>query len=467
MRLSARYLLAVLITAVFCLPAWRIAHAQRVDQLPLLRQQMMQQKQSASPPPAIGQPSFVPPLQPQPVPEPVDTRIAAVVNDNVISTTDIENRMKIAFLSAGLPDTPEVRQKLIPQILRSLIEEQLQMQEAKRLDITVPKEDINAAMEHIASDNHIPMDMRTFVSSHGISPSSLENQIRAGLSWTRVVQRELRPLIEIGDDEVQSAMDRIRANAGKEEYLSSEIFLAVDNPKDEEQVHQFADKLVQEIKGGANFNAVARQFSQGTGAAAGGDIGWIQEGQLSPELNKALITMKGGEISEPIRTSNGYHILGVREKRTVSLGDSKEISVSLQQAFHAFVATDNKPELLSQADQIRKSFNSCPALKEGLTQKFPSWTWQDMGDVKLDHAPQWMADNVRNLAVGSGSEPIATDKGALIIFLCNKRVPDEASNRESVFNAIGTEKLELQARRLLRDLRRSAYLDIRLGKAPS
>lgn len=392
-----------------------------------------------------------------------DDRIVAVVNDSVISSADVEERMALALLSANLPNTAEIRQKLLPQVLRGLIDEHLQLQEAKRLDISISDDEINKALDRIAQENHIPGDMKTYLTDHGVSPDSLVTQIRAALAWGKVVQRELRPNVEVGDDEVDAVIQRMRANAGKQEYLVSEIFLSVDNPKDEDQVKQFAENLVVQLKNGGNFGSIAREFSQGTGAAAGGDIGWIQEGQLSPELNRALLAMGPGEIAGPIRSADGYHILGVREKRTIAGSDPKDISINLQQVFRPFGTVFDKDKLLKEAGQLRSSIGSCGDLKTKLPAQFPDWHWQDLGDVKLANAPKWLADSVRDLPEGKSSEPMATDKGALILFVCGRKVPEGDIDREAITNQIGTEKLELQARRLLRDLRRQAYLDVRLA----
>jgi peptidyl-prolyl cis-trans isomerase SurA len=369
------------------------------------------------------------------------------------------------MLSSGLPDTPDIRQRLLPQLLRALIDEQLELQEAKRLDITVSKDDIDQALQRIAHDNNIQGDMQTYVTSHGGSADALTQQVRATLSWSKVVQRELRPRVDVGDDEVDAVIERMRANVGKEEYMVSEIMLAVDSPKDEDQVRQFADNLVQQIKGGANFGAVARQFSQGTGAAAGGDIGWIQEGQLAPELNHALADAHEGEIIGPVRTSSGYHILGIRQKRTISLGNSSDITLKLQQVFRPYAAGETADSIQAETNNLRSGLTDCAGLQSRVAERFPAWHWQDLGQVELAKAPPIIADKIRDVSSGKTSEPIATDKGTLILFVCDRHVPDENINREAIVNSIGTEKLELQARRLLRDLRRAAYLDVRLASS--
>jgi len=419
---------------------------------PALAQRVGQSPFAAPPPPSPSMGSITAPV--------ISTSIAAVVNDNVITTTDLDQRMRLAILSSGLPDNADVRQHLVPQILRSLIDEQLQSQEAKRLDLSVTSEEIDQALDHIAKDNHIDGDMRTFVASHEGSPDALIAQVRNGLLWNKVVQRELRPRVEVGDDEIDAVINRIRADSGKQEYLVSEILLPVDNPKDEGQVRQMADNLVGQIKSGANFSAIARQFSQGAGAAQGGDIGWIQPGQLAPELNRALIASDAGQVSDPIQTATGFHILGVREKRTVSLGDPSKASVNLVQAFRPY-GTD-KSATLAEASRLRAAVKSCGDIDTALS-GFSGWKSQKLGDMNLSKAPSWLTSKISGVSTGGSSEPLATDKGAVVLFVCSRNDGGDV-DREAILHSIGTEKLELQARRLLRDLRRGAYLDVRIGK---
>lgn len=394
----------------------------------------------------------------------ISDRIAAVVNDNVISTSDINQRMKLALISSGLPATPDVEQRIFPQILRNLIDEQLQLQEAKRLDISVSKEEVEGAMQRIAADNHIPGDMRDFIRERGASPEAFEAQVRASLSWNKVIQRELRPRVDVGDDEVDSVIERLRTNAGKEEFLVSEILLTVENAKDDDEVRQVAENLTQQIKNGANFGAVARQFSQSTGAASGGDIGWIQEGQLPTELNNALRGMQPGEVVGPIHSASGYHILTLREKRTIAISSTsaQEVSLDLMQAFKAYDA-NTRPAVLAEADQLRSTVQGCNHLASSLTGSLAGWRAQSLGSVQQSKVPGWIADNIQNVANGHGGVPMPTDKGALVVFVCDRHVPEGKADREAIANTIGAEKLELQARRLMRDLHSTAYVDLRLG----
>ena len=223
-----------------------------------------------------------------------------------------------------------------------------------------------------------------------------------------------------------------------------------------------------QIKNGGNFSAVARQFSQSSSAATGGDIGWVREGQLAPDLDRVLKSLPVYQISDPIRSTNGYHILGLRDKRIASIGggDQKTITLKLQQVFHPYSGDSNKNDLLREADTIRATVPSCRNLSSTVEKRFPDWNWQDYGEIDLDKTPAWLGDKVSGIPAGGSTVPLSTDKGVLVFFVC-QRSGEDSINRESIINMLGGEKLELQARRLLRDLRRNAYLDIRLFDAPS
>lgn len=404
--------------------------------------------------------------QAQPQGTGLSDKIAIVVNEAVVTTSEVRNRIDLSLLSAGLPDAAEVRQKVSLQVVRALVDEQIEKQEAEKAGLSIGEDEIDEALKRIAADNKIPGgDMESFLRAHGIPPSTLRAQVKANLLWTKYVMRTLRPRVDIGEDEIDAVVQRMRSNAGKQEYLVSEIFLPVDRPEDEAEVKALAENLTSQLKGGAIFGAVARQFSQEASAGSGGDIGWIQSGQLSPEVDKVLQTLQAGEIAGPIRSASGYHILGVREKRTIALGDFKEMSVKLQQAFHPFGAEDDKEVLLREANVIRQTIDTCEDLAARVQEKFPGWRVQDLGEVKLASAPSWLADKVQNITQGHASDAMATNKGALMLFVCDRSMPENV-DRGAIRNAIGAERLELLARRTLRDLRRDAFVDVRLKDVP-
>ncbi len=246
--------------------------------------------------------------------------IAAVVNDRAISTSDVNDRMRLVMTSSGLPKKPDIMDKLRPQILNALIEEQLKVQEAGKFGLEVDAQEIEQGFATIAQQNNMTADQfKNVLKESQIPRSTLEDQIRAQISWTKLVQMRLRPQIDVSETDIDSTLDRLEAAKGKTEYRIFEIFLPVNTPDEEGDIVNLARKLHRElIEKKAPFQRVAAQFSQSAGATNGGDLGWVQEGQLAEEIDTLLQEMPEGTLSEPIRTVAGYHIILLAKKREIT-----------------------------------------------------------------------------------------------------------------------------------------------------
>ncbi|MGB4100883.1 MAG: peptidylprolyl isomerase [Alphaproteobacteria bacterium] len=387
-------------------------------------------------------------------------KIAIVVNDAAITASDLQARYRMALLSSGLPDEPEVRKRIMPQVAKGLIDEQIQLQEARRQQINVTQADIDQAMKRIAVDNNVPGgDMRVFLNTHGVPATTLEAQARANIAWMKLVQRQLRPHVEIGDDEVDEALDRLRANAGKQEYFINEISLPVDDPDQEVTIRQFADKLLHQIRETGAFGAIARQFSQGIGAQNGGEIGWVQEGTLAPEIDRALAASNKGELLGPIKTSTGFHIIAIRDVRRVQGGGGESI-VKIMQMTLGFDPQRDKKITLETAENVRGTINGCGTLMQKYDAK-SGWKLQEMAPTPIAKLPEWLAEPAKNLKVGMASRVFSTGNAAAIFVLCERTEKSDATDREAIINKIGSERLENLARGMLRDLKRNAHIDVR------
>lgn len=245
--------------------------------------------------------------------------IAAVVNDEAISMRDVEDRMKLVIISSGLPNNAQTRDRVMPQVINGLVEEQIKMQAGVQNKIEVTQKEIDAGFSTLASQNNFSADQfKKLLQQQGIPISTLYNQIKAQIFWSGVIQKVLRPRVNVTQTDVDDRLARLKAQLGKTEYLVSEIYLPVEEDDKESEVRNFANKLLVELKKGAPFPAVAAQFSKTPGAQNGGIIGWIQPGQLDPALDKALADMTAQSLSDPIRSVSGYHILWLQNKRNLS-----------------------------------------------------------------------------------------------------------------------------------------------------
>lgn len=390
--------------------------------------------------------------------------IAAVVNDEVISVYDLNARTRVIMSSTRLPDNAETRRRLVPQILRSLIDEKLQLQEAKRLNIGVSNEELADAFRTIEKNNGMPSGkLKDIVEAAGIPFSTIEGQTKAALAWGKVVRRQIRNLVQVGPEEVQDEIARLEAARNRPQSLTSEIFLSVDSINQEDEVRNAALRLAEQVRGGAAFDAMARQFSQSASAASGGDLGWVVPGTMPEELDSALSRLQPGQVSDPIRSVAGYHILMLRDRQVRGGPSTDDTTVGLQYVYIKLPQSptaEDKENLTSIAKLVRENAQDCADMVKlrsevGGTQ-FPLPEKAKMKD---------MSENVRgiigNLEVGKASEPIQIANGVLVIMVCSKE-KDEGLNPEDVEAQLSEEKIEIQARRYMRDLRRAAYIDIRV-----
>lgn len=243
-------------------------------------------------------------------------RPAAVVNDDIISVLDLAMRLQLAIIAAGVEDSQDIRNRLTPQVLESLIDERLQMQEARRLDISVTDVQVAGALEQIAQQNNMTEgQFLTMLRNRGVIPTTLIDQIRAQIAWQAIVQRRVRPNVVIPPEEVEEVATRLAARRGSIERRVAEIFIPVESNAKENEALADANRLLEELRRGANFAGLARQFSQSGTAILGGDLGWVRDGELDEELNTVLTQMGPGEVSRPVRTLSGFHILMLRDMR--------------------------------------------------------------------------------------------------------------------------------------------------------
>lgn len=243
-------------------------------------------------------------------------RIAAVVNDDVITSQELSDRLALAVATSGLPDDQATRQRLAPQVLRGFIDEKLQLQEAARLELPVTDREIDTALDTIAQRNNTDRaSLLRFLEARGINPRTLRNQLRAQIAWIKVVGRELRPRVVVPQEQIEFALRRAAAAPTAGEVLLSEILLPVYDRNQESVVVGQAQELVQSLRDGADFTALARQVSAARSAENGGDLGWVSTAALTPELRERVAALQPGAISEPVVRPDGVQIFRVRERR--------------------------------------------------------------------------------------------------------------------------------------------------------
>ena len=393
-------------------------------------------------------------------------RIAAVVNDEVISVYDLVNRTRLAILSAGLPDSAETRRRLQPQVLRSLIDERIQTQEAQRQNISATPNEMDLAVKKIEENNRMPAGgLERVIKQAGIEMSSVTSQIRTNLLWQKLVNRKLRSALQVGEDEVDEQLERIRAAQGTPEYLLAELFLGVDSPDQEEEVRQAAVGLIDQLQRGAPFAELARQFSQSASAATGGDIGWVQSSTLESDVAAAIASTAQGRVTEPIRSVGGYYVYAVRQRRTIAAASPDDAKVSLVQLLLPLEAGAGQREQESQkqlAEQVRETVSGCADLAR-VAKELGVPPPTDPQKLRLGDVAPRIRTLITPLKVGEASEPLRIDQGLLMLMVCvREEAPSNLPSREDISENLLRQRLDLLSRRYLRDLRRAAFVDVRV-----
>jgi peptidyl-prolyl cis-trans isomerase SurA len=420
-------------------------------------------RQAAVQPPRPTAPGQLPPGKTPPGQAP-EMRIAAVVNDEVISIFDLVSRMRLVLTSSNIADTPETRQRIGSQVLRSLIDEKLELQEAKRQNVSATDSEINNGLQQIEKQNNMKAgQLNEFMKARGIDRGALVSQLTAGIVWAKLVRRLAAQTTEISDEEIDEALKRLKEHASEPQSRVAEIFLAVDNPAQDDEVKRLAERLTQQMRQGARFSAVAQQFSQSATAAVGGDIGWVRPDQLSPELGKAVSQLRPGELSAPVRVGGGYYLLLVVDRRTGNIGGEQDAVFDIVQVVFPLppqASEATRRAAISEAASVRAAAKDCPSLLKIGKEKAPQLSSE--GKLRAASMSPEMRNLANRLSIGQASDPVVQRNGVGVIMVCAKSNASGAATRDDVTETLLRQRLDTVARRYLRDLRRNAYVDVRV-----
>lgn len=410
------------------------------------------------------------------------SRIAAIVNKEVITKADLMNRLRFAAISSGLEPTAENLERMKPQMLRVLIDEKLQLKVGKDHRIEVTEEHINQAIRDIEENNGMPQGaIANMMKENNIPYDTIKNQIKAQLTWLIYIRekyplktledqinkkrlQDISPSLQIADWEIDQELKLQKEKETKIQYHLAEIVLPVDRPEQEGSVKNNLNHLIEELQKGAHFSSLAQQFSQSATSAQGGDMGWMSEDQLEPEVKEALTSMQPGQLSNPIKTSQGYTLIAFIERKLP--GTEGEPLMTLQQVLMPFPQNpteDQVQAILVKANEVSRKAKSCPELERYAKEKYPSTKEHLAKNDPIASFPEPLQKLVATLEINKASEPLLTQEGVIVMMVCEKKtLKKEEMTREDAELIIAGRKHNLLARRELRDLRRHAFIDVRM-----
>jgi len=389
-------------------------------------------------------------------------KATAIVNGDVITQTDVDQRLALLAISQGGQIPASEADRLRQQILRNLIDETLEIQAAKTEKIEVKQSDIDKTVQRVAGGVKMtPEQFATLLENGGSSIRSIRRQIEGEIAWQRLQQRKIE--VTVGDDEVKAVIDKMTASKGAEEYRVGEIFLS-STPGNETQTMDNANKILEQLKNGASFAGYARQYSEASTAAVGGDLGWVRPEQLPTPIAAVIRGMGPGTISNPIPVSGGLSIIAVQDTRRILTRDPRDDVLSLKQVSVIFPKGTTRQQaepVVSRFAEAARSVAGCGGADK-LAADFHAEIVQS-DQVKLRDLPGTLQNMMIPMQVGQATLPYGNlDDGVRVLVICGRdEVDPNQPSYDEVYNQLNEERASIRARRLLRDLRRDAVIEFR------
>lgn len=376
--------------------------------------------------------------------------VVAIVNDDPISFTDVRQRARLLLLSlGGRQPTQEQVQQITTQALEQLIDEKLQLQEAAEYEVDVSDSEIASSIDRLAQQSGITReDLLQSLLQSGINPASLENQTRADIAWRRIMGGLYGSRIRISDNQIQEQLKRLQADAQKEQYLTSEIFLYAPTAEDKTQALTAANSILEQLRAGAPFEVAAQRFSSAPTAATGGDMGWVVLDDMDEARQAALSAMEGPGLTSPITVEDGVYIINVRSKRDPSdrttVVDVTRLSTS-----------DNTEATLSAAIEQIEGCDTIEAVADG-NDSLRSVALEGLNVEDLGPEGRNM---VMDTDIGQPTDIFAQSGSLAVMYVCNRQDNVQSvPSREQIEDRLYSEQLGMISERSLRNLRREATI---------
>ena len=391
-------------------------------------------------------------------------KATAIVNGEVITQTDVAQRLMLLAIGEGGQIPAEQIDPLRQQVLRNLIDEVLEIQAAKTAEIKVTDKDIDKTVARVAGNVKMnPEQLGEFLKSHGSSIRTLRRQIEGEIAWRRLQQQKIENSVNVGDEEVKAVIERMNASKGTEEYKVGEIFLTA-TPAQMPQVMANANQIIEQLRQGASFVGYARQYSEASTAAVGGDLGWVRPGQLPDQLAEVIRSMRPGQVSSPIPVPGGVSIVAVQDTRKILSADPRNAVLSLKQVSISFPAGTTKAqaeEKVARFAQAAQNVGGCGGADRIATEFNGEVVTSDQ--VPLRQLPAALQEMMLPMQVGQATRPFGSiEDGVRTLVICGRdEVDPTAPTYDEVMNQLSEERINTRARRYLRDLRRDAVIEFR------
>jgi peptidyl-prolyl cis-trans isomerase SurA len=397
--------------------------------------------------------------------------IAAVVNGDVITNDDVDARARFFALATGQQISPDVLQRLRPQILQQLINERLEIQEVERRGIVITDKQVAAGIGEIERNNNMqPGQLRGKLIALGVDPDTLIAQVRTQLGWTQVLRQVVGQMGRPTAADIDRQLSLMKQAGAQPQYNVGEIFIPVNSPSAEADAEKFADTVITELRAGGSFPIIAAQFSQGETALQGGALGWVGADQLDPAVAQLVDQMPVGAISNPVPVAGGLVIVQLRGRQQAGAvqGDATNTMLTVRQVFLPFSTpldqqnpTAQQRQTMVKLHAIQTSVHSCSDM-EAANRAAGSIKPADPGPVNVDQVtpPQFQA-LLERLPLNQPSPPLLAQNGVTLVMICSRDTQAAGlPTRDEIAAELFNNRVGLVAQQTLDELRRQGNIQV-------
>lgn len=390
-------------------------------------------------------------------------RATAVVNGEIITGTDIDQRIML-LTNGDVSQVPaEQKEQLRIEVLGQLIDESLRIQESEANEIKITNKEIEEFLGRITQQNFKRSISETekHLAGMGSSIASLRKQIKAEIAWNRVLGRNVTPFINVSEDEVKAEQQKMEANKGKVEYRLGEIYLSA-NEQNREQIYETARKMLEQLRNGSPFAEMAKQYSEASTAAAGGDLGFVKLNVLPQALATAALEMNPNEIVV-VPVSGGVSLLLLIDKRQIGMSDPRDSTLELKQIAVDFPKGTTEAQaapLVKRFAEETQKISGCGAADAIAGSLGAEVVNRD--NIRIGDLPGPLQQVMLGLNVGQSTPPYGSlQDGVRVFVLCGRNAPREVAQKsfDQIQTEIEDQRIERRAQLYMRSIRRDAIID--------
>ncbi len=388
-----------------------------------------------------------------------EVKIIAKVNNEIITNVDLENRLKMALELSNLPDEDDIKERLKPRVLDSLINESLKIQEANRLGVLVTNKEVIDQINRL--ENRLNLQNNTLLANYKkkeIPEITILNQIRSQLLWEKILYGVVIKNITVSEKNILETYNTLLQKSGETEYNISEIFISANNLEAEQKINSIYSRLNNQ-----NFFALAEQFSDGVVFMENFRNNWIRESLLDEKIRDGISGLNVSEISYPIKSSSGYHIILLNDKRKTKKIKENQTIYDLSQILFKIDSIENdntKNYYESFLSNLRDIIIGCSDLKK-LIEEIPEGFGGELGKIDSKNIENSFLEVLVGLPVGRLSEPVITDDGIHGLMLCSPVISNTFTQlKQSIEISLRQKKIDNAAQSLLNRIKRKALIEL-------